>query len=78
MLARDLALALDPALLARRAGIDPDPWQADVLRSPAPRMLLNCSRQAGKSTVAAAIGVHEALYRPGSLVLLLSPALRQS
>jgi len=75
VLASDLALALDPVLLARRAGIEPDPWQAEVLRSAAPRRLLNCSRQSGKSTVAA---VHAALYEPGSLVLLLSPALRQS
>ena len=78
MLASDLALALDPVLLARRAGIEPDPWQADVLRSMAPRRLLNCSRQSGKSTVAAVRAVHAALYEPGSLVLLLSPALRQS
>jgi hypothetical protein len=71
VLARDLALALDPVLLARRAGIDPDPWQAEVLRSTAPRRLLNCSRQSGKSTVAAVRAVHVALYEPGSLVLLL-------
>ncbi len=77
-LAADLALALDPVLLARRAGIEPDPWQAAVLRSTAPRRLLNCSRQSGKSTVAAIRAVHSALYEPGSLVLLLSPALRQS
>ena len=77
-LADDLALALDPVLLARRAGIEPDPWQADVLRSTAPRRLLNCSRQSGKSTVAAVRAVHVALYEPGALVLLLSPALRQS
>ena len=78
MLASDLAMALDPVLLARRAGIEPDPWQAEVLRSAAPRRLLNCSRQSGKSTVAAVRAVHAALYEPGSLVLLLSPALRQS
>ena len=77
-LAADLALALDPVLLARRAGIEPDPWQADVLRSAAPRRLLNCSRQAGKSTVAAVRACHVALYEPRSLVLMLSPTLRQS
>jgi hypothetical protein len=37
-----------------------------------------CSRQSGKSTVAAALAVREALLVPGSLVLLLSPTLRQS
>jgi hypothetical protein len=40
--------------------------------------LLLCSRQAGKSTAAAALALREALLWPGSLVLLLSPTLRQS
>ena len=78
MLAEDLAVALDPVLLARRAGIEPDPWQADVLRSNAPRMLLNCARQTGKSTTTAVLAIHTLVYRPGSLVLVLSPSLRQS
>src|SRR4051795_4771949 len=29
-----------------------DPWQRDVLLSPAPRLLLNATRQSGKSTAA--------------------------
>lgn len=77
-LASDLAAALDPVVLARRAGIEPDPWQADVLRSPTSRMLLNCSRQSGKSTTTALLALHTATYRTGALVLLLSPSLRQS
>jgi hypothetical protein len=40
--------------------------------------LLLCSRQSGKSTVAAALGLRAALLRPSSLVLLLSPTQRQS
>jgi len=78
MIATDLALALDPVLLAERAGLSPDPWQRDVLRSASPRMLLNCSRQSGKSTTVALLSLHTALYRPGSLCLMLSPTLRQS
>ena len=78
MLARDLAVALDPAELARAVGLEPDPWQIELLRSTADWMLLNCSRQAGKSTMAATIAVHTALFEPSSLVLLLSPSLRQS
>lgn len=77
-LAGDLACALDPAALASRTGLPPDPWQADFLRSTDPRILLNCSRQSGKSTVTALLAVHTALYDPGALVLLLSPSLRQS
>jgi len=74
----DLARALDPVLLAAQAGIVPDPWQANVLRSASSRLLLNCSRQSGKSTITSVLAVHTALYAAGSLVLLLSPSLRQS
>jgi hypothetical protein len=77
-LASDLANALDPVLLAERAGITPDHWQADMLRSSAPRRLVNASRQSGKSTLTAVQAVHTAVYDPGALVLLLSPTLRQS
>lgn len=77
-LAGDLAQALDPVLLARRAGIEPDPWQAGVLRSAARRQLLNCCRQSGKSTTVATLVAHTALYQPGALVLVVSPTLRQS
>ena len=78
MLADDLRVALDPSLVMVRAGLTPDRWQADLLRSRAQRSLLLCTRQAGKSTVTAALALHEALYRPPALVLLLSPSLRQS
>ncbi len=75
----DLAAALDPALFAADAlGFALDPWQRDVLRSVAPRLLLNCCRQSGKSTITAALACHMAVYRPGALVLLLSPSERQS
>lgn len=74
----DLAMALDPVLMARAAGIEPDPWQADFLRSQSDRILLNCSRQVGKSTTTATLADHTAFYGPGSLILLLSPSLRQS
>ena len=52
--------------------------QDETPRSGSPRMLLNASRQSGKSTVSAALAVWTALYEPGALALLLSPALRQS
>jgi len=76
-LGTDLAAALDPVALSRRAGLEPDGWQARVLRSQAPRLLLNCSRQSGKSTTVATLATWQALYDPG-LVLLLSPGERQS
>lgn len=71
-------VAADPAELMRLAGMEPDTWQADLLRSDWQRALLLCSRQAGKSVTTAALALHTAVYQPGSLVLLLSPGLRQS
>jgi hypothetical protein len=77
--ATELARALDAALWAEAvAGFGLDPWQADVLRTDARGVLMNCSRQTGKSTVAALLALHDALYVPGTLALLLSPSLRQS
>jgi hypothetical protein len=64
--------------IARGAGFDPDPWQADVLRSTAPRILLNCCRQSGKSTTVALLAAHMALYVEESLTLIVSPTERQS
>jgi hypothetical protein len=58
--------------------VDPDPWQEQVLRSHSSRLLLNCSRQSGKSTTVATLAVWTALYDAGALVLLVSPTLRQS
>src|SRR5690349_8793554 len=68
----------DPAQLMVRAKLTPDPWQADFLQSSWQRALLLCSRQAGKSTVTAALATHTAYYQPQSLTLLLSVAQRQS
>ncbi len=78
-LADDLRYALDPVAFASEVlGLELDPWQRDVIASTGKRDLLNCSRQAGKSTTAAVLGLHEALYRPGSLTILVSPSQRQS
>lgn len=67
----------DPVRFAQRLGFDPDQWQADMLRSEQ-SVLLNCSRQVGKSTVAALKALYRALHREKQLILLLSPSLRQS
>jgi Terminase large subunit, T4likevirus-type, N-terminal len=77
-LSEDLRLALDRAAFARALGLEPDPWQEKLLRSGSDRVLLNCSRQSGKSTMTGLIALHRALYHPGSLILCLAPALRQS
>ena len=77
-LSEDLKLALDRVAFARVLGLEPDGWQEELLRSTSDRVLLNCSRQSGKSTMVAIIALHRALYHPNSLILCLAPALRQS
>ena len=59
-------------------GFTPDPKQSVLLREPLRRVLLNCSRQWGKSTITAAKAVHQAYTKPESLVVVLSPSARQS
>ncbi len=61
-----------------RAGLTPDHWQTKLLLSTSERLLLLCSRQAGKSTVAAAIVLRAALVESPALILLLAPTQRQS
>jgi hypothetical protein len=51
---------------------------AEALRSTSRRLLLNCARQSGKSTTTAVLALHRALFVPDSLVLMVSPGLRQS
>jgi len=70
--------ATDRIAFAQSLGLQLDPWQADLLRSDSKRDILNCSRQAGKSTVAAVLALHEALYVPESVTVLISPSQRQS
>jgi Terminase large subunit, T4likevirus-type, N-terminal len=57
---------------------EPDERQIEVLRSNAKRGILNCTRQWGKSTIAAAKAVHRAMTQDKSLVLVASPTDRQS
>jgi hypothetical protein len=77
-LAGDLKLALDRAAFAKKLGLEPDPWQEDLLRSTSERVLLSCCRQSGKSTMTGIIALHRALYYHSSLILCMAPALRQS
>jgi hypothetical protein len=78
VLASSLSLALDRVEFACRLGLDPDPWQRRLLLSDHPRVLLNVARQSGKSTMSGVLALHRALYRPGSLILILAPAERQA
>ena len=71
-------LRVDPARVMAGAGMLPDLWQEQLLRSDAAQVLLLASRQSGKSLVSAALALHTALVQPRAPVLLLSPSLRQS
>ena len=86
MLSSDLKAALDAEIYAKKPslwaseclGFKADPWQVEVLNSTAKKVLLCCSRQSGKSSVSSIAALHTAIFQPGSLVLMLSPSLRQS
>jgi hypothetical protein len=67
-----------PVEFAISVGIEPDPWQIEVLASDHPRKILCCGRQTGKSTVGAVLAVHKALTQPGSTVLVAAPGERQA
>jgi Terminase large subunit, T4likevirus-type, N-terminal len=70
---------LDPAqFFADAVGNPPDPWQADLMRSRFKNIILNASRQSGKSQTTAILALWHALFVPESLILVLAPALRQS
>jgi hypothetical protein len=68
----------DRVTLAEELGIVPGYWQRELLQADSPRVLLNCSRQSGKSTMAAILALHQALLQRESLVLVLAPSERQS
>lgn len=68
----------DPARVMTEAGLVPDAWQVDLVKTQERRGLLLCGRQMGKSTAAAALALLTTLLEPPALVLLLSPSERQS
>src|SRR5260370_3743236 len=67
-----------PELILRQAGLTPDRWQTEVLRTRRTQILLLCSRQVGKTLVAAALALRTALLEAPALVLVLTPSERQS
>ncbi len=77
-LTSNLKYALDPVRFAEMLGFEPDPWQETALRWTGKKLMMCCSRQAGKSTVSAIVALHRIMFSPGSLVLLVSPSQRQS
>lgn len=68
----------DASRVMRLAGMPPDPWQAKLLRRKPHRALVTTSRQSGKSTTGAAMGLHRAAVTPRTEVVAVSPTQRQS
>jgi Terminase large subunit, T4likevirus-type, N-terminal len=76
--ATEWALRLDPSKLMEKAALRPDPWQRELLRCEADRVLLLCSRQLGKSTSVAFTALNTAYLNDESLILLSSKTERQA
>ena len=75
----DICHALDPVSFAQdRLAFNPDPTQSLLLGSQPQYVILNCTRQWGKTTLTAAQAVFTAWHEPDSLILILSPSARQS
>lgn len=71
--------AVDPITWARNVlGFEPDAEQIKLLTTSHRHVILNCTRQWGKSTTTAAKAVHLALHKPGALILAMSPSSRQT
>ncbi|MBN2323140.1 MAG: terminase family protein [Spirochaetes bacterium] len=76
---REIAQTLDPVCFVEgNLSIKLDEVQREVLRNTGKRIILNICRQWGKSTIAAFKALHRAVHHAESLILLLSPSLRQS
>lgn len=87
MLSNDLKYALSLStwvdslgLLQDRQGkaVKLDTTQKQILDSSHKRIIVNCHRQWGKSTISSLLCFHRALFYPRSLCLLIAPSLRQS
>ncbi len=77
-MADDLVSQMDAVSWAEREfGHKLDSWQRDIMSGTHNKEILNIHRQAGKSTTAALVALHQK-ETPGSLILLVSPSQRQS
>jgi len=73
----EIGYQIDPSTIMEKYGYSPDEWQQRILIERPERLLLNCSRQSGKTTVVATMAVDEMLRGP-NLVLAICPSERQS
>lgn len=74
----DYLVRRDASRLMTHAGMRPDRWQQRLLRRRPPRALVVTSRQSGKSTSCAALGLHRAAAQEDTVIVVVSPTQRQS
>ncbi|HET6711665.1 terminase large subunit domain-containing protein [Amycolatopsis sp.] len=68
----------DASRVMVKAGMRPDSWQKRLLRRRPHRLLVTTSRQSGKSTSCAGLGLHRAVVQPEATIVAVSPTQRQS
>ena len=74
----NIRLAADVAYFGyRKCGFRCDAQQRNIFRRSNKRVILNCSRQTGKSTTAALIAVHTACLQPASTIVVTAPTKQQ-
>ena len=74
----ELAKAISPAIYLYSIGFEAFEWQRIVASSKSNRVILLCSRQAGKSTIVSSIPCHTAKYVDKSLNLVIAPTEDQA
>jgi hypothetical protein len=67
-----------PYFARQKCAFTCDAYQSSLFYSATKRTILNCSRQVGKSTIAALKAVQAAYHRPKSTILVTSPTKQQS
>ena len=67
-----------PAFVRERLSFPLESAQENLLQATGPRVILNCTRQWGKSTMAACVALHRAEHRAKAVILIVSPSQRQS
>lgn len=73
------AYAADPTIWAASTqGFTPDEWQAKFLLSKQLDIIINCSRQTGKTMMAGVKAAHMARYVPESMIVLVSHTQKQA
>lgn len=70
---KELACALSINVYLKSIEFNPFPWQEEVVKYTGNKIILLCSRQAGKSTIVSAVPCHSAKYYPGSLNIVIAP-----